>query len=646
MTRARASAAVVLLIGLLGSALVFGSAALGAPVDADAPEQPTRRQLLDELNALQPRVAAARRRILEKDPDLYALALLKLDKAQLADRQPDADSQALAAQNLSAALAILRSLLDGDGLTLPDAGLLERAYLASNDLSAQPYLLYVPESYDGTEPFGLIVFLHAQVEPLSRLTWAEEVFPESLAKLADGTRCLAVVPYGRGKAGFRGIGEADCMAVIRRVEAHHKVDDDRVFLAGDGTERGSLWRLAIGSPDVFAGIVAFDEKHRELEAAEAAGGRCSWLGRGPGGVVFNEFARNLQHVGCVVLQAPRPPSSPPGDSEAMWHLLHSRGFDARLVTMGEDSAAAAGAALAHPEVLACLKRCRRVLSPSKITFYSLDVKHTRAYWAEVLRPCDWRKSVELECSLGPGGVLGLDTDNVAALRLTPPPALLPEGGTLRPIWNGEPADFRREQDGSMVLGPAEKASSGFRKTRAVSGPIGDAFMERFVLVYGARSDADDYRQAVEFAREWLELGGAAPTVLPAEAVTDQIIRRCNLILFGSPEANPIVRRIAARLPIQVTERRISVGGRNHDPAEYGLLMVHPNPLCEERYVVLSIGGWPSGCLARIARQDAPCDFVVFPKEEDATNMAYTGRFDAHWRLDPASIVEYALPAPE
>jgi hypothetical protein len=63
----------------------------------------------------------------------------------------------------------------------------------------------------------------------------------------------------------------------------------------------------------------------------------------------------------------------------------------------------------------------------------------------------------------------------------------------------------------------------------------------------------------------------------------------NLVLWGDPASNAVLRKIADRLPIGWNEREIAVGERHFPAAQHGLVLICPNPLNPKRYVVVNSG---------------------------------------------------------
>ena len=69
-------------------------------------------------------------------------------------------------------------------------------------------------------------------------------------------------------------------------------------------------------------------------------------------------------------------------------------------------------------------------------------------------------------------------------------------------------------------------------------------------------------------------------------MSDQDISEKNLVLFGTPVENEVVRRIADRLPVKFLDDGVEVAGQPYRGNDVGLVLVYPNPLNPERYVLL------------------------------------------------------------
>jgi hypothetical protein len=72
-------------------------------------------------------------------------------------------------------------------------------------------------------------------------------------------------------------------------------------------------------------------------------------------------------------------------------------------------------------------------------------------------------------------------------------------------------------------------------------------------------------------------------------VDDRDIASANLVLWGDPSSNAILRRIADKLPIAWSPQEIKVGDRTFVSCQHALILICPNPLNPGRYVVLNSG---------------------------------------------------------
>ena len=135
-----------------------------------------------------------------------------------------------------------------------------------------------------------------------------------------------------------------------------------------------------------------------------------------------------------------------------------------------------------------------------------------------------------------------------------------------------------------------------RKRPGLQGPIDDAFMEPFVFVGpeatpGAASAAEVWarEEYTHATRAWRRHFRGDVVERRAADVTPQDIADRNLILFGTAESNPLIARVMPGLPLRRDGDTWSIGPHRVDAAAAVPILIHPNPLNPERYVVLNSG---------------------------------------------------------
>jgi hypothetical protein len=163
------------------------------------------------------------------------------------------------------------------------------------------------------------------------------------------------------------------------------------------------------------------------------------------------------------------------------------------------------------------------------------------------------------------------------------------------------------------------------KQPGLQGPIDDAFASRFLCVrgtgtptnaaVGAWADASLRRLAWEWRRFY---HGDLP-LKDDTAVTPADLRDANLILFGDPGSNRLIREVLSRLPVRWTADEIEVGGLRRPAADHGLVLVQPNPLpgAGRRYVVFNSGHTYHEPELRLS-------YLVFPRLGDWAVMRVGG----------------------
>ncbi|HKA16884.1 MAG TPA: prolyl oligopeptidase family serine peptidase [Blastocatellia bacterium] len=132
-----------------------------------------------------------------------------------------------------------------------ERGELERAYRAT-DGALVPYRLYIPQSYDDTNPKPLVVMLHGELG--DERYYFSGVSDASLVKAeADRRGWILAGTNGRGRFG---VSDEDVFEVVKAVTADYKIDSARIYLTGHSKGGFGAWLIAARKPDLFAALAA------------------------------------------------------------------------------------------------------------------------------------------------------------------------------------------------------------------------------------------------------------------------------------------------------------------------------------------------------------------------------------------------------
>ncbi|MCF7854793.1 MAG: prolyl oligopeptidase family serine peptidase [Candidatus Pacebacteria bacterium] len=578
-----------------------------------------------------------------------ALAGVQVEKARMYLRRKPAGR--VEAQR---ALISAQSLLDHDpvnGLpaTIEHGRITELAYFARNDTSPQPYFMYAPNGYDGATPWPLVVFLHGWVPSTSTID--PYLVSDFVLDLADKHRTLLALPHGRTNTDFQFAGEVDVLRVIAEVKKYYNVNPDRVYLLGISMGGAGAWQIGTHYPDLFAGIAPIN-------------GQADWFRFWHDNYDCPTRENTPGHLKTVIAM------NNPLDLADNLLNLYSYSQHAKTCFLGADHTLdmveklkRIGAPhdvyidpshLGHytywtatpwRKAFEHLLRQTRVSDPREISFSTYSLRFPKSYWVEIKQFLTWGDLATIRATYEGDGRIRVVSKNVAAFRLSPPGTWGEDELTI--TWNGEILkSLPPEVDGSLHIVWPERATPGENalvKNRAVCGPAPDVFNFPFTVVIGTRgTDTQDKavrNLAMQFVDDWEHYAEGRPPVVRDVEVTQELMDERGLVLFGMPDTNAVIHRIADSLPFQLSEDTIKLpDGKTFSAQENGLILTYPNPLAPQRYILIYNGlHWGEG-RSYSHRFDRLPDFTIFTDRQipaiGSNAFRAAGFFDAHWKYDP------------
>ena len=139
-------------------------------------------------------------------------------------------------------------------------------------------------------------------------------------------------------------------------------------------------------------------------------------------------------------------------------------------------------------------------------------------------------------------------------------------------------------------------------------------------------------------REWRRhCRGDVVAKTAAELTADEIANH-NLVLFGTPANNPLIAKIIDRLPLEWSPTKLKLHNVEYDASQHAPVLIYPNPLNPNRYVVLNSGfTFREFAYLNNARQIAMLpDWAVVDITQGANfvdpgKVVAAGFFDENWR---------------
>jgi predicted esterase len=516
---------------------------------------------------------------------------------------------------------------------------------------------------------------------------------------------IVLHPYGRYCNATKFAGEVDVFEALEAAARAYPVDRSRLVNAGFSMGGASAWHLGVHHSGLWA---VTHTGAGFAETAEYAGVFAPGKTPPPWWEVI--LYRWYDATVAVANFANHPVLAYHGSEDKQTHatVVMNRYAEKEGVKIEEFIGPGVGHKY-EPEtkkkiaerISALLDQVKTNTPRKKITMSIHSLIYPNCEWLTVLgMERQWERG-DVKAEAGDDEMFRVTTKNISALAIDPPwqwrerkfKKIIIDGQTLGwdstdALWflidgnaPGKPATPRAcilvKHDGKWATIEATKFKMR-NKTRYLSGPIDHAFIPRlgsmnnpyedvipsdsttfvFVKPTGAPLNSKlgewTQRELAHATKQWRAIfRGDAPSVDDAK-LTDAQIKDSNLILWGDPSSNAVLKKIADKLPVKWTKDGLELpltsknevsgllrfGGKKYDAATHLPILIFPNPLNPRRYVVLNSGfTFSRACASGTNSLQTPklpdwaiVDTTVPPDDKFPGKIVDAGFFDEQWRF--------------
>jgi dienelactone hydrolase len=581
-----------------------------------------RAELNDGLLKLQEQIDAIRGHDSEEEarylPDVEIFSRAVADALQHREFFTDEDVRK-AKQLLEVGQQRAAALSQGHAPWSAETGLVVLGYVSRIDHSVQPYGLVIPANYTehGTDRTRLDVWFHGRGETLSEVNFLDQRRKQVGRYAPQNT--VVLHPYGRYCNAFKFAGEVDVLEALEDVRRRYRIDEDRIAMRGFSMGGAACWQFAVHYADRWFAAnpgAGFSETPEFLRVFQQESLTPSWYEQKlwqlydcPG------YAANLMHCPTVAYSGELDRQKQAADvmevalAEEGIEMVHVIGPQTKHA-IHEDSK------VVIENKLASLASRGRRRQPRKVSLVTYTLKYNRMHWVTVNGLGEHWEQARVEAAIESPNRIAISLQNVTDLSLNFPPGFFPteldrvpdllirsadQSGIVEIAGSELPrlksdrswsCRVRLTRDSWKIGAPATEQ---LRKQHDLQGPIDDAFMDSFIFVRPGAScrhpQVDEWVQT-EFEHavvHWRQQFRGDARVKQDNEVDEHDIATANLVLFGDPVANSLLAQIADRLPIRWGEERLEIGKRTFATASHVPLLIYPNPLNPERYVVINSG---------------------------------------------------------
>jgi len=415
--------------------------------------------------------------------------------------------------------------------------------------------------------------------------------------------------YGRFCNASTFAGEVDLFEALEDVKKNFSIDENRILVRGFSMGGASAWHIGAHYGTEFAAV------------APGAGfaETMDFTGQTRRGVKLNWFEEKLLHLTNATDYAVNffnvPVVAYNGDKDAqkqaadvMAGNMEAEGLTlSRVIGENVGHAYTREAIVQIDRMMDALAAKGRIQYPREVRFTTWTVKFNRMRWVTVDGLEKHWERARVTANIENDHTVRATTSNVARLsfEMGPGAEMINPAMKATVVLDGQPltvvgglsdggwtAHFRKTGAKWAV---ADDDSKDLRKRHDLQGPIDDAFMDSFLMVRPTGTPMNDTvgkwasAEQEHAIRLWrTQMRGDAPAK-DDSAITDADIAANNLVLWGDPQSNKVLARIADKLPVRWTADAVVLGTRRFASATNAPVMIYPNPLNPKRYVVINSG---------------------------------------------------------
>lgn len=573
---------------------------------------------------------------------------------------------AIAKAQLRTGLERADALLKDNHPWTTQTGQVIRGYRSRIDGSVQPYGVSIPKDYDFKKPIRLDFWCHGRGETLSEVNFIQSC--QNPPQFAT-EKAIVLSLYGRYCCANKLAGEVDCFEALEHAKKDYKIDENRLVMRGFSMGGAAAWHFAAHYPSMWCAAApgaGFSETPDFLKVFqnEDVSKIPAWEKKLWHMYDCTDYALNFYNLPTVAYSGEIDKQKQAADIMAV--AMKKEGLELNhIIGPKTGHTYEKGAKLELIKQIDAIAEKGRNLVPEKIKFVTYTLKYHSCDWIYLTGLEEHWTRAQVDAELIGTDAIRVTTANVSGLVINLPSKvgkdrqLTIDGQryTGSVLGFGEPGgdsfvtSFRLEKkDGKWVF--AEPRVLSDRKGLGLHGPIDDAFLGRFLMVRPTGKPLNEktgqwVKAEMEHAiSHWRQQFRGDALVKDDKDVTENDINSANLILWGDPSSNAILKKIADKLPVKWDGDKLMLGDETFNASTHMPLVIYPNPLCKgispHKYIVLNSGfTFREYDYLNNARQIPKLPDWAIVDITTPPNSRYPGKivaadfFDEQWKLKPA-----------
>ena len=477
-------------------------------------------------------------------------------------------------------------------------GVVVRGFYSAIDGSPQPYGVEIPNDLDLSKKQPVYIWLHGRGDKVTDLHFLAQ--RESAKLKYPNEKAITVHPFGRQCIGYKSAGETDILEVIEHLKKNYNIDEDRIALMGFSMGGAGAWHLGAHFADRWAAV------HAGAGFAETAQYNNMTKENYPPWYTQKLWGLNdVPNYTRKLFNQPLVAYSGENDKQ----IQAARVMEASFKEHGMSFPHLIGPKMGHKYAEGYMGKVLDIVRPAvekgrdsyakKVYFQTQTLRYPKMHWVNAHGLIEHWNDSRVDAEVKDNSV-ELKTKNISRLKLTSPWKDSPfKSGTEINI-DGTKLSVKKSSDNLFLVNSngwsfGKESDYALVKKPGLQGPIDDAFVSPFLVIVPTGNTDDEKRKRwVDFevkhlAKRWRELFRGTIRIKQDTKVTDDDIKNFNLIIWGAPQTNSVLKRIAEKLPVKWQNGNITVNGKNYDDDYFVPQFIYPNPLNSGKYVVINSG---------------------------------------------------------
>ncbi|OGS21141.1 MAG: hypothetical protein A2252_05825 [Elusimicrobia bacterium RIFOXYA2_FULL_39_19] len=532
---------------------------------------------------------------------------------------------------LKEAADLFNTLLKGnDILSGARLGNYFTGYKSKYDNALMPYVVDVPEDYNKDKQYPLYIKLHGFGGDMSKFNvwfYSSNKIDTNSALGTTKKQYIKVQPFGRGNVAYHNLGEKDVFDVIEEVRKTYNIDPDRIYLNGFSMGGGGTWYLGLKYPDFWAAIVpcaGFTSSFRVYKGD------------------MTVFAKNAVNLPVYCFHGDKDTTVSPSYSRAMVDAFKKLGYPITY----EEAKGLSHETFEENDIrhLDWALKQKRNRNPKKVRYVCSTLSANKSYWVSILSKIDYAKNAVIEAEIKSAGEITVKTENIGKLLLDLPADFVKSNKKAVIIVDNAPKiEVNTESTFQIILEKTgdnkwvivnEIYSAGNKKP-GVCGPINEILDDRFIFVYGTKQNKSLLKETAENEKinitgnKWGQMFGDFE-IKADNKVTEEDVLNANLILYGNPENNALIKKYMekATVPVKFTQKGVTISGTEYSN---DCIFVMPNPENPQRLVCIATVTDKNSSFVRI-KNELLGDYAVYKlKPNSSPEILKTGYFNSNWK---------------